>query len=199
MLCDARFLHDRSRSSQVRQTVDIKPSMTVIGALEPTDAPAIFAAVDCSRVALRRWMSWYHDAYGLVDAESWLQDAIAARATGNSQHFAICDADGRLVGVLGFENIGAPPGRAMIGYWIATPATRRGLGTRAVRDAVAWARTHLGHTVVWAVVAAPNVASRHVLEANGFRAVRPGDANVQGDAQVIYELALHAEAIATHA
>ena len=79
-------------------------------------------------------MAWYHDAYGLSDSERWLQQAMTDRAAGSSCHFAISAPDGRLVGILGFEDIGAPPGRAMIGYWIATPATGRGLGTGIAAD-----------------------------------------------------------------
>ena len=47
--------------------------------LELTDAPAVFAAVDCSRDALRRWMVWYRDEYSLADAELWIQHTRAAR------------------------------------------------------------------------------------------------------------------------
>lgn len=167
--------------------------MSAIRPLEATDAAAIFAAVDCSRDALRRWMSWYTDAYALDDARTWLEHALPERDAGRSAHFAV-DEDATLVGVIGFEDIGSPPGSAMIGYWLATPATGRGTGKRAIRDALSWARRHTDLRLVWAIVAEPNTASRRVLEANGFQVARTADTSHSGDAQLIYELSLGADA-----
>ena len=160
----------------------------MIRALDPGDGQAIFAAVDCSRAELRRWMSWYHDSYGPEDAESWLCRALAGRDAGTSCHFAICDSTALLRGLIGFEDITGPGGQAMIGYWVATPAAGRGLGTSAVGDALSWASTNTQLALVWAIVAEANVPSRRVLEANGFCSVRSAEPNVSGDSQVIYEL-----------
>jgi ribosomal-protein-serine acetyltransferase len=158
--------------------------------LTPNDAAAIHSAVDRSRPELRRWMSWYHDAYGPADAESWLEFASKQQAAGACQHFAICDEKGVVVGVLGFEDIGEH-GRAMIGYWIATPSTGRGLGTQAIRDALDWARKEARIETVWAIVAEANAASRRVLERNGFQFARfSPQPSVAGDRQLIYELCL---------
>jgi RimJ/RimL family protein N-acetyltransferase len=135
-------------------------------------------------------MSWYHDRYGPADAESWLRFASTEQARGACQHFAICDAESALVGLIGFEDI-AEDGRAMIGYWIATPATGRGLGTRAVREAIEWGRKEPRIGTVWAVVAEPNRASQRVLERNGFQATHfSTEPSVAGDRQWIYELPL---------
>ena len=164
--------------------------MSVIRTLERGDGPAIFAAVDCSRSALGRWMSWYHEGYGVEDADSWLEQSLAGRNAGTSCHFAICDSDATLCGVIGFEDITDPAGRAMIGYWIRTPETGRGLGTSAVREALTWARATTQLTLVWAIVAEPNGASRRVLERNGFHPVSSAEANVSGDPQLMYELPL---------
>lgn len=164
--------------------------MSCLRPLAPNDSLAIYSAVDGSRPALRRWMSWYHDAYGVADAESWLRFTSTEQAAGRCQHFAICDDEAGLVGVIGFEDI-TEDGRAMIGYWIATPSTGRGLGTRAIRDALDWARAETQIDMVWAIVAEPNAASRRVLERNGFRLARVADdKSVSGDQQLIYELSL---------
>jgi RimJ/RimL family protein N-acetyltransferase len=135
-------------------------------------------------------MSWYHDAYGPEDAESWLRQALAGRDAGTSCHFAICDSTSTLRGVIGFEDLTGPGGQAMIGYWVATPATGRGLGTSAVGDALSWARTNTQLALVWAIVAEAKVPSRRVLEANRFCSVRVDKHNISGDPQLIYELSL---------
>jgi RimJ/RimL family protein N-acetyltransferase len=166
--------------------------MPILRELDLSDAGAIYSALDRSRPALDRWMSWYHDTYRLEHADEWLLQTRSEREAGVSHHFGICEQDGGLVGVLGFEDIGRPDRSAMIGYWIATPSTGRGLGTAAIREALTWAREHLGVDMIWAIVATPNVASRRVLESNGFTYARDAEPTPHGDPQLIYELALTA-------
>jgi RimJ/RimL family protein N-acetyltransferase len=111
--------------------------MITLRPLELADAPAVFEAVNHSRDALRRWMVWYSEAYSVTHAEAWIEQTLVARAGGTGFHFAICDANGVLVGVIGLEDVNAVTGRAMIGYWVATPFT----GDRKAR---CWRRARLG-------------------------------------------------------
>jgi ribosomal-protein-serine acetyltransferase len=168
---------------------------TVVITLRPIaveDAPAVFAAVDGSRAALRRWMSWYRDDYDLRVAERWITDSVAAAEAGTARQFVIVDDTEGLVGVIGFEDMGNEAGRAMLGYWLATAATGRGIGRRAVAQALLWARAQPAIQLVWAVVADVNLASRRVLEANAFRLAGRRGVDERGDALLIYELSLRA-------
>ena len=164
--------------------------MSVLRPLELRDAPAVFAAADCSRDALRRWMVWYSDAYDIRSAEAWVQRAVAANVSGSAFHFAVCDSDGHPIGVLSFEDVRAETRRAMLGYWLATPATGHGVGTRAVSEALDLARAQLPIEVVWALVADANERSRRVLEANGFRMVEVREKDERGDTTLVYETVL---------
>jgi RimJ/RimL family protein N-acetyltransferase len=156
-----------------------------------TDAPAVAAAVNESRDALRRWMAWYRDDYDVQAARGWIEDALANAAGRTGVQFAISDGEHDLVGVVGFEGESDQPGRAMIGYWLATHATGRGVGRRAIALALDWARAQPGLRVVWAVVADVNLASRRVLEVNQFRLVGPRAIDERGDLALLYELELH--------
>jgi len=167
--------------------------MSNIRPLELTDAPALFAAVNSSRDALRRWLDWYHDKYDLADAESWIRHTLAARCEGTEFHFAICESkNAPAVGVVGLEQVSASDARAMIGYWLATSATGRGLAKRAVADALRWARAEVSVKTVWAGVAEDNAASRRVVEANGFRVAGTRGIDERGDTLLLYEMALAA-------
>ena len=110
-----------------------------------------------------------------------MRHAVAAHAAGTDFHFAVCDDNGQLVGVLGLESVSSETGRAMLGYWLGTSATGRGLGTRAVAEALDWARDQSRIQVVWALVAETNERSRRVLEANGFRVVGARERDERGD------------------
>jgi ribosomal-protein-serine acetyltransferase len=167
--------------------------MTTLRSLAPTDGPAIFAGVDCSREAFRRWLVWYHDGYSLADAEAWLQRSLTEQGAGTGFHFAICREDGTLVGVTSLEDVSESAGRAMLGYWVATPATGRGAATRAVGQVLAWARVHTAIRIVWALVAEGNARSRGVLEANGFHVAASREGPAESDAELVYEIELKSD------
>ena len=151
------------------------------------DAPAVYQALDSSRDALRRWMGWYRDEYDLSDAEHWVRHTVESAAAGSGFHFAIVDtAD--VIGVISLEDVGS--GRAMLGYWMASPVTGRGLGRQAIAQALTWARRRRNIRTVWALVADANVASRRVLEINGFHRVGSRGTDERGDLQLVYELEL---------
>lgn len=161
--------------------------MTTIRPIELDDAPAVYAAVDASRDALARWMGWCHPGYSLADATAWVERSVAERGAGAGYQFAICDDQGDLVGVLGVEDVSPTRAWAMLGYWIATPATGRGHATRAVAQGLAWVARHTHITTLRAHVAPANAASRRVVEANGFR-IGETDAVAAASGQLVYEL-----------
>jgi RimJ/RimL family protein N-acetyltransferase len=138
-------------------------------------------------------MAWYRDDYDVHSAHAWIASTLASVASGTAIQFAIVSGED-LVGVIGFEDIGVEPGRAMLGYWIATDAAGQGIGRQAIALALGWARTRPGLRTVWAVVADGNLASRRVLEVNEFRPVGSRGVDERGDVALLYELELHARA-----
>jgi [ribosomal protein S5]-alanine N-acetyltransferase len=113
---------------------------------------------------------------------------------GTDFHFAIVDQADELIGVIGFEDVSDESGRAMLGYWLATDATGRGIGRRAIALALDWARSQPRLRVVWALVADANLPSRRVLEAKGFRIVGTRGVDERGDSTLVYELEFPASA-----
>ena len=77
-------------------------------------------------------------------------------------------ATGALLGGIGLHQLDAEAGTAVIGYWVAADARRRGVATRAVRLVAGWALGPLGLTRLMAQVFADNPASQRVLERVGF-------------------------------
>jgi RimJ/RimL family protein N-acetyltransferase len=165
--------------------------MITLRPIVATDAPAIAEAVGQSRDELRRWMAWYQDDYDVHAARAWIEASLATAVAGTGVQFAILDGANVVVGVIGFEDLTELTGRAMIGYWIATPASGRGIGRHAIALALAWARTRPELRIAWAVVADANLASRRVLEVNHFRLVGPRAVDERGDTVLLYELELH--------
>jgi RimJ/RimL family protein N-acetyltransferase len=140
-------------------------------------------------------MNWYHADYSQPDAESWVQRCVAQQLAGTDFHFAICGTPQDLIGVVSLEDVTPPEPRAMLGYWIATPAAGRGVATAAVRKVLAWAAAHTSLRLVWAHVAPSNAASRKVLEANGFR-LAPAASSSSNERELTYERDLSVESAA---
>lgn len=80
--------------------------------------------------------------------------------------FKIC-VRGKLAGVVGLVHE-ADHNRAELGYWLGEPYWNKGYATQAVSMAVAYAFGVLGVRRVFSRCYAVNLASRRVLEKNGF-------------------------------
>ena len=141
----------------------------MIRPVEPQDVNGVFDAVEHSRRELDRWMDWFEPSYSREDAANWVRRGCAEQLDGTGYHFVMCDPAGVLIGVISFESVDATTGSAMLGYWVSTPATGRGVAKSAVAQALAWASAHTNIRRVWAMIAPDNVASCTVAEANGFR------------------------------
>ncbi|MFC8732340.1 GNAT family N-acetyltransferase [Luteimicrobium sp. NPDC057192] len=129
----------------------------------PDDAPAVRAVYADPDV--RRW-----HARTLVDDDE--ARALIAGWTGEwsartGAHWAVEDAQGRLVGRVALSDIDDRDGTAELGYWTAPAARGRGVAVAAVGAVVRWAadgglwRLEIEH-------AAGNLASCRVAERSGF-------------------------------
>ncbi len=104
------------------------------------------------------------------DAAAWIEGRIQHRSEQPKETtFALRRADGRLVGVVGADDldVGASH-RARIGYWLAKPYWGRGLMTKAVSRYAEYAVMELDVVRLTAEVFAWNEASARVLQKAGF-------------------------------
>src|SRR6185436_14518023 len=131
---------------------------------EPTDSAAMHAAAKESWRELEPWMPWAHEDYTLAEAEAWVALQTKAFPAGEMFEFVIVDGAGRFLGGCGINQIDDDNRRANVGYWVRTPAARRGVATAAVREAVAWARASTELKRLEILVAIGNVASLRVAE-----------------------------------
>lgn len=134
-----------------------------------TDAGRIVEACDDERTA--HWLGKMPNPYTLADAEAYLQDRIEVLATGSAVGWAVADpATDEVIGSLALFDL-VPGRQAEIGYWTHPDARGRGAMTEAVGLAVHHAFGGLGLGRLTVFAATENTASRHVIEANGFRLV----------------------------
>lgn len=129
----------------------------------PDDAPSVAVLLRDPEVA--RWTP-LPQPESTEDAAAWLARQAARCEAGDQAAFAVeACADGSLVGSV--DVFFRDSRRAEIGYVIGRSARRRGVGTRAVRLAAAWAfardidRLEL-------IAHADNLASLRIAERTGF-------------------------------
>jgi RimJ/RimL family protein N-acetyltransferase len=112
-------------------------------------------------------MPWCHPAYSIDDSRSWIEIQVPAFQRGVIFEFAIVSADGRYLGGCGLNQVDNVNGRANLGYWVRSTATRRGVATAAVHLLRDWGFQNTDLTRFEIVVAVGNVASRRVAEKSG--------------------------------
>lgn len=128
-----------------------------------SDAPRV--AELANDIDIARMTSNIPHPYGLEDAEAFLAGVESSDPNRNAA-FAI-EADGRVVGMLGFHPMGED-GRLEIGYWLGRPHQGRGFATEAVNAALVWASRDWGRRFVMARHFSDNPASGEVLCKAGF-------------------------------
>lgn len=140
------------------------------------DAAALAELVRTNREFLAPWEPLRDESYFTEAGQrASIGASLAEHERGRGLPYVILDRDGNVVGRVNLNNIvrGAFQS-ASLGYWIAEGAAGQGITTAAVRDVIRIAFTELGLHRVQADTLEHNVASRRVLERNGF--VRIGHA-----------------------
>jgi ribosomal-protein-serine acetyltransferase len=152
------------RLVELRSGVDIRP-------LEMGDAPAVYRAIDESRLEVSRWMDWCRPSYGLRDAEEWVHASLQGRDDGTCYQFGIFEGR-RFLGACGLTHVDSAVGVANLGYWVRTKAAGQGIAPEAARRVVAWAFANTELERIEILAAVGNRRSQRVAEKIG--AMREG-------------------------
>lgn len=138
----------------------------MIRPVEAADAQAILDLRLANRDYFARW-----EPDSDEPERWWTLAGIRARIADGQPRFAILD-DGSVAGMVSLTGIQRTPfDTCMVSYFVDAARSGRGLATRAVGEAVRFAFDELRLHRVEAGTAVENVASRRVLEHNGFTRV----------------------------
>lgn len=109
------------------------------------------------------------DPYTVADADQWLHSVMAR--DGKNGIFRAIVVDGQIVGTVSVDQKEDVYRKdADIGYFLVNGLWSRGIMTEAVRQACELAFAQLDIVRITGLVYADNMASRRVLEKNGFQA-----------------------------
>lgn len=145
------------------------PGGCALRLLEEADADELFGVIDANREHLRPWMPWAAREQKPADVLPFIRATRKQIADNDGLQTAIVDADGRIVGIVGFHRVDWDNRKTSIGYWLARDQQGRGTMTEAVRALVdlAFGTWRLNRVTIEAAV--DNARSRGVAERLGFR------------------------------
>lgn len=147
-----------------------------------TDAPRVQVLIDDPDIARNTLTIPHPYPEGL--AARWIAGHAEAWAARSKAVWAVCLADGDLVGAAGLH-LEPAHRRAELGYWIARAHWGRGIASEAVRALVAHAFDDLGLERVFAHHFPWNPASGRVLEKAGLRREGLLRGHVQKDGRAV--------------
>ena len=137
---------------------------------EPSDAPALSAAIGRNLEHLRPWMPWVqHEPLAPEDRVGLITGWHEGRLAGGDALFGIF-IEGAVVGGCGLHRRRGPHGLE-IGYWVDRDHTGRGVATEAARLLTTTACSMAGVTFVEIHHDQANTASRRIPEHLGYRLV----------------------------
>lgn len=149
--------------------------------LRADHAPALLAFERENREYFTRSISDRGDAY-FAEFASLLRARLAEQDAGVCHFHVVMDDQGELVGRVNLVDV--EEGDAELGYRIGERAAGRGVATAAVQEVCRLAATEYRLSTLTAVTTLDNVASKTVLERNGFTVV--GNVTVAGRAGMRY-------------
>jgi ribosomal-protein-serine acetyltransferase len=148
--------------------VHVLPSGCALRLFEEADADELFALVEANQEHLAPWMPWAQDPKSEETAE-FLRTSRRQLADNDGLQAASIDAEGAIIGSIGFHGITWKDRITTIGYWLAQDREGRGTMTEAVRAMVDHAFGTWRLNRVELQTAPDNEPSRYVAQRLGFR------------------------------
>lgn len=131
------------------------------------DAPEV--AVCCREDEIARWLDQVPQPYTEGDAREYVAATRRGWKDGSAASFAITDVEtGEVLGSIGLHWIDPGQHIGEVGYWVRREARGRGVATRALRLASAWAIETCGLERLQLRADVLNAVSQRVAETSGF-------------------------------
>ena len=146
--------------------MELTDGVIVLRAPEDDDAEAVCAA--CQDPEILRWLPLLPQPYTIESAREYIAWARDQNEAGDRQLVIVDASGGELLGSIGIS-INARMKNGLIGYWVAAPARRRGVASRALRILAEWAVGEGGLGRLELFTDPDNVGSQRVAEKVGFR------------------------------
>lgn len=133
------------------------------------DLPALHTSLHESMDTIGLWQTWCTPGFSMEDGQRWIaRTRLAWHGVGDECALAIADREtDELIGSIALNHWQHENGMANVGYWVRQSQQERGVATTAVRLLCRHALRTTELKRLEIVIAADNLASRHVAEKAG--------------------------------
>lgn len=135
--------------------------------LQPVNAEELFTLTDANRLYLRQWLPWLDLITQVEDTQNFIARTIQQFADGEGLVTAIW-ADGKIVGLVGFNRIDHQDRIGYIGYWLAKSVCGRGIMTKSCHSLINYGFNTLKLDRIVIACATENYRSRAIPLRLGF-------------------------------
>jgi RimJ/RimL family protein N-acetyltransferase len=155
------------------EVVDVGDGVT-LRRFTADDVAPVVEAVNATLDTLRPWMEWAQEPATVERQREWFVETDRAWETGTGFHYGLFDADGTIIGGIGYH-VRNGPGVLEIGYWIGSAYEGRGIVTRSAEALTRVAAAVDGVTRVEIHCDPANVRSAAIPRRLGYRLVDERD------------------------
>jgi RimJ/RimL family protein N-acetyltransferase len=149
-------------------SIQLKDGIILLRPFQVEDSDQLYQAVTESLAELKPWMSWAHDGYSQVEADSFIRITRARWEERTLFAFVIVDEDdGNILGGCSLSNKHPIYHYCNVGYWVRTSRHGGGIAGRAAKLAARYGFEHAGIIRAEIVMAVGNEKSRRVAEKVG--------------------------------
>lgn len=151
--------------------ITIESSGITLRPYQLEDAPTFCNSARASAVEVGRWLTWCTPDYDLARAEAYIRSSEVDLASRRAFGFGIFRSGpgGNHLGGVALNRIEWGARSANLGYWVATHASRQGIGSRAAWLACRFGFQQLGLGRIEILVDPENAPSRGVALRMGAR------------------------------
>ena len=134
----------------------------------PQFAEELFALTETNRPFLRKWLPWLDTVKEAKDTRVFLEECLVRFSKGEGLHSTIFQ-EGRIAGVVGYNEIDRANQIGHIGYWLGEEFNGKGIMTECVKDLIKVGEEFMSLQRIDIRCAVENHKSRAIPERLGFK------------------------------
>ena len=132
------------------------------------DMLPFYEAVRESAQDAYQWLPWCHPGYSLEDSRIWIQLQSTLFDSGMEYNFLVVEEKtGKILGGTGINSIHHLHQYGMLGYWVRSGYTGKGIATSAALKTIQFGFDVLKLNRIEILIATNNIASKRVAEKTG--------------------------------
>lgn len=140
----------------------------ILRQIQPSDAPAVFTAIDTGRDYLGKWLPFVEYTQTVSDSEIFIKAALKELEHSENYIFVIL-CKNNFAGLIGFKDTDCVNKRTEIGYWLKEQFQKKGIITQSLTKLLDFAFKEMEMHRVEIRCGVGNIPSKNIPKRLGFK------------------------------